>query len=224
LNLETEKNIMTIKLYYYPSNASLAPHILLEEIGASYELVLVDSTKGEHKSAAYLALNPAGVIPTLVDGEIVVTETAAIMLHLADKFPASQLIAPLQTAERAACYRWLIYMTNTLQAELMHYFYPDRLGGLGGENAELIKTNATARIMMMLDILEAEFVRHGGTFLLGARYTIADIFLFMMCRWTRNMPNPARVRPHLNQFLKMMSERPAVIRAHEQESLAKPWY
>lgn len=213
--------IMTIKLYYYPSNASLAPHILLEEVGAPYELVLVNSTKSEHKSAAYLALNPAGVIPTLVDGMTVVTETAAIMLHLADKFPAHQLIPPLQTAERAACYRWLIYMTNTLQAELMHYFYPDRLGG---EQSELIKTNATARILTMLDILDAELAKHGGAFLLGTQYTIADIFLFMMCRWTRNMPKPARTRPHLSQFLIMMSERPAVIRAHAQEQLLKPWY
>ena len=212
---------MTIKLYYFPSNASLAPHIMLEEIAAPYELVLVDSTKNEHKSAAYLALNPAGVIPTLVDGATVVTETAAIMLHLADTFPDCQLIAPLQTAERATCYRWLIYMTNTLQAELMHYFYPERLGG---EQSALIKTNATTRIMSMLDILEAEFVRHGGTYLLGAHYGIADIFLFMMCRWTRNMPNPARNRIHLNQFLIMMSERPAVIRAHAQEQLLKPWY
>jgi len=215
---------MTIKLYYFPSNASLAPHILLEEIGAPFELVLIDRPNNQHKSADYLQLNPAGVIPTLVDGDIVVTETAAIMLHLADKFPADQLIPPLQTAARAACYQWLIFMTNTLQAELLHYFYPERLGGERDADIAMIKANATARIMLMLDILESALVRSGGPFLVGAQYTIADIFLFMMCRWTRNMPNPARTRPMLNQFLNMMSTRPAVIRMHEKEQLLKPWY
>ncbi len=215
---------MTIKLYYAPSNASLAPHIMLNEISAPFELVLVDRANNQQKSAEYLALNPAGVIPTLVDGAITVTETAAIMLYLADKFPASNLIPLLQTAERAACCQWLIYMTNTLQAELMHYFYPHRLGGEDVANIEMVKQNATTRIMPMLDILEAVLARSGGPFLLGAQYTIADIFLFMMCRWTRNMPNPARTRPQLSQFLAMMSERPAVILAHENEQLLKPWY
>jgi glutathione S-transferase len=215
---------MTIKLYYAPSNASLAPHILLNEIGTPFELVLVDRANNQQKSADYLALNPAGVIPTLVDGDVTVTETAAIMLYLADKFPASNFIPPVQTAARAACCQWLIYMTNTLQAELMHYFYPHRLGGAKEEQIALIKTNATERVMPMLDILEAALTRSGGPFLLGAQYTIADIFLFMMCRWTRNMPNPARTRPQLSQFLLMMSNRPAVIRAHEKEQLLKPWY
>ena len=73
------------QLYYYPGNANLAPHILLEEIGADYELVLVDRNKNEQKSPAYLKLNPAGRIPVLVDGGLVLYEAAAICLHLADR-------------------------------------------------------------------------------------------------------------------------------------------
>ncbi|MEI6737593.1 MAG: glutathione S-transferase family protein [Pseudomonadota bacterium] len=212
---------MSCKLFYFPSNASLAPHILLEELGVPYKLELVDRVANAHKTPEYLKLNPAGLIPVLVDGDIVLSETAAICLHLADKHPEANLIPPLQSAERAQCYRWLIYLTNTVQAELMHYFYPDRLGG---EHAEVIQANATARVMLMLDILEAQMVKSGGPFMLGAQYTIADIFLFMMCRWTRNMPNPARNRPQLGAFLDMMIQRPAVIRTHQQENLVKPWY
>jgi glutathione S-transferase len=212
---------MTIKLFYYPANASLAPHILLEEIGAPFQLVLVNREANAHKSPEYLKLNPAGLIPVLVDGDVVVSETAAICLYLADKFPSANLIPPLQTAARAECYRWLIYLTNTLQAELIHYFYPERIGG---EHAELIKENATQRVMSMLDILDEQLAKSGGPFILGAQYTIADIFLFMMCRWTRNMPNPARHRPHLGAFLAMMRERPALIRAHKTENLTLPWY
>ena len=66
------------QLYYYPSNASLAPHIVLEEIGAPYELVLVDRDAQAHKQPDYLKLNPSGLIPVLIDGDLVLTETAAI--------------------------------------------------------------------------------------------------------------------------------------------------
>ncbi len=209
------------QLYYSPSAASLAPHILLEELGADYALVLVDQRANAHKSAEYLKLNPAGLIPVLIDGDTVMSEAAAICLHLADQHPAANLVPPLQSAARAQCYRWLIYLTNTVQADLMHYFHPDRLGG---EHAGIIQAHATERVMAMFDILDAQMATSGGSFLLGAQYTIVDIYLFMMCRWTRNMPNPARNRPHLGAFLDMMSRRPAVIRMHDQVRLAKPWY
>ena len=212
---------MTCKLYYFPGNASFAPHILLEELGAPYELVLVDRNNNAHKSAEYLKLNPAGAIPTLVDGDDAIPETAAIMLHLADKHPNANMIPPLQTAARAQCYRWLIYMTNTVQAEMMHYFYPERLGS---EHAESVKQRATDRLMSMFDILDAQLAQSGGPYLLGSQYTIADIFLFMMCRWSRNMANPARSRPQLGPFLKLMSERAAVKRVYDQEQLVAPWY
>ena len=77
------------QLYYYPGNANLAPHILLEEIGAEYELVLVDRNKDEHKSPAHLALNPTGRIPVLIEGDLVLYETAAIFLPLADGHAAA---------------------------------------------------------------------------------------------------------------------------------------
>lgn len=212
---------MAYKLYYYPSNASFAPHILLEELGVPYELVLVDRANNAHKSAEYLRLNPAGAIPTLVDGDIAIPETAAIMLHLADKHPAANMIPPLQTAARAQCYRWLIYMTNTVQAEMMHYFYPERLGGA---QAEDVKQRAMDRLMLMFDILDAQLAQSGGPYLLGSQYTIADIFLFMMCRWSRNMANPARSRFHLGPFLEMMAKRAAVMHVYDKEQLAAPWY
>ena len=80
-----------ITLHYYPGNASFTPHVLLHEIGAPFELQLVDRARGEHKSAAYLALNPNGQIPVLVDGDLVLYETAAICLHLVDTHPAAGL-------------------------------------------------------------------------------------------------------------------------------------
>ena len=87
-----------IQLYYHPGNASLAPHMLLEEIGAPFELVLVDRANAAHKSPEYLKLNPNGQIPVLVEGDFVLYEAAAICLYLADRYPDAKLVPPLQDA------------------------------------------------------------------------------------------------------------------------------
>jgi glutathione S-transferase len=115
-----------IQLHYYSSTASMVPHILLEEIGMPYERVLVDRTVGAHKAPAYLQLNPNGLIPVLTDGDLVLYETAAIVLHLCDTHPQARLAPEVGSAERAHFYKWLVWCTNTLQATLIVYFYPER--------------------------------------------------------------------------------------------------
>jgi glutathione S-transferase len=211
------------QLYYFPGNANLAPHMVLEELGARYELVLVDRTQNAHGHPDYLRLNPSGRIPVLVDGALVLFETAAICLHLADTHPQAQLAPPLGSHERATLYKWLMYLTNTLQAELMTYFYPHRLTD-DEASAKQVARHAEARVGGMLDILDAELSRHGGSWLLGSRFTICDPYLLMLSRWTRGMTHPARERTHLGRFLAAMIERPAVQRAFAQEELAAPWY
>ncbi len=210
------------QLYYYPSNANLAPHMVLEEICAPYELILVDRDQQAHKKPEYLKLNPGGLIPTLIDPtlNLTLTETAAICLHLADRHPEANLIPAVGTRERAELYRWLVYLTNTVQATLIHYFYSDRLGA---DHKDTVQTQAEAALMPMFDRLEAH-MQAGGPWMLGEQYSIADPYLMMMCRWTRNMANPARARPALAAFLARMAARPAVIRAYEAETLVKPWY
>ena len=115
------------QLHYYPSNASFAPHVLLHELGVPFERVLVDRTQSAHKAPGYLKLNPNGLIPVLEDGDLVLYESAAIAMHLADRFPQARLAPAPGTPARAHYYKWLVWMTNTLQATLIHYFYPDRL-------------------------------------------------------------------------------------------------
>ena len=214
------------KLYYFPGNANLIPHMLLEEIGAEYSLVSVDRANNAHKSAEYLALNPTGRIPVLIDGDLVLFETAAICLHLADRHPEANLAPPPGTAERAHFYKWLIYLTNTVQAEQLFYFYPDRLAD-DAAGAAAVKAHAEAHIVGaggMMDILEAQLASSGGPWLLGRRYTAADPYLMVLARWTRMTGDPARNRPHLRRFLDAMAQRPAVRRAFEQEGLQPPWY
>jgi glutathione S-transferase len=213
------------QLHYYPSTASMAPHIVLHEIGAPFDLVLVDRTQDAHKSPAYLRLNPNGLIPVFVDGDLVLYESAAICLHLADGSPQSGLIPPVGTAARAQAYKWLMWMTNTLQPALMTYFYPERWMDVGNTaGAEELKAHAQARAGGLLDQLDAELARHGGPWLLGTDYSVLDPYCLMLCRWTRNfLQGPARERGHLGPYLQRMLQRPAVRRVFAAEQLAEPW-
>jgi len=220
---------MMYQLHFSPSTAAMAPHILLQELGVPFEKILVDTSTGAHRSEAYRKLNPNGLIPTLVDGDLVLYETAAICLHLCDRYPEAGLAPALGTAERAHFYKWLVWLTNTLQSTLIVYFYTDRWMDAGNSAgvAEL-KSHAEAKVGLMLDQLEAELARlektHEQPWLLGAKYSAVDIYTLMLCRWTRNFASkPARDRAHLGAYLKRVLARPAVIKAFEAEGLAQPW-
>lgn len=218
-----------IQLHYSPSTAAMAPHILLEELGVPFEKILVDTSSGAHRTEAYRKLNPNGLIPTLTDGDFVLYETAAICLHLCDTHPDAGLAPALGSIERAHFYKWLVWLTNTLQSTLIVYFYPERWMNEGNSAgvAEL-KKHAENKVGLMLDQLDAELARqaqtHASPWLLGANYSAVDIYTMMLCRWTRNFASsPARERPHLGPYLRRVLARPAVVRAFEAEGLEKPW-
>jgi glutathione S-transferase len=214
-----------MQLHYYPSTAAMVPHILLEEIDASYERVLVDRTRDAHKSARFLQLNPNGLIPVLTDGELVLYETAAITLHLCDTHLGEAMAPAVGTAQRAHFYKWLMWLTNTLQATLIVYFYPERWMNEGNAAgvAEL-KLNAQRKVGGMLDQLDGELAHHGGPWFMGTQYSALDAYVFTLCRWTRNFESGrARDRPHLGPYLQRMLQRPAVQRVLAAEGLLPPF-
>ena len=211
-----------LQLLYHPSNASMAPHLLLEELGVPFELKLVDRAQRAHKAPDYLALNPNGLIPVLTDGDLVLYEAAAICLHLVDTHPQAGLAPAPGTAARAHFYKWLVWLTNTLQATLIVYFYPERWAD-SPEAVVQVKAHAEAKVGVMLDQLDAELVRHGGPWLLGPAFSAVDAYALMLCRWTRGFPRPARDLPQLGPYLQRVLARPATQRVFEREGLAQPW-
>lgn len=210
-----------LQLHYFPGNASMAPHLLLEELGVPYELKLVDRTQQAHKSSEYLKLNPNGLIPVLVDGDSVLYETAAICLHLLDTHPEAALAPATGTLARAHFYKWLVWMTNSLQAALILYFYPERWAD-SAEGAAQVRAHAEAKVGALLDQMEAELARHGGPYLLGEAFSGVDLYALMLCRWTRGFARPARSLPQLGPYLQRLLARPTVQRVFEQEGLAPP--
>jgi glutathione S-transferase len=217
-------------LHYHPGNASLIVHIVLEEIGAPFALELVDRAHAAHKSPRYLALNPNGLIPVLVDdasqgadgAPLVLYETAAICLHLADVHSHARLLPPFATRERANAYKWIAWLSNTLQPALTVYFYPERWAD-DDAGAAAIRAKAEAKIGALVDQLDAELARHGGPWLLGGSYSVADAYAFVLCRWTRGFARPARSLAHVRPWLERMLARPAVQRAFATEQLTPPF-
>lgn len=217
-----------LQLHYYPGNASLIPHILLEELGDPFELKYVDRAVTAQKSEAYLALNPNGLIPVLVDTaylprSLVLYETAAICMHLADTHAAAELLPALGTVERAHAYKWLAWLGNTMQAALIAYFYPERWADDAAAIAQ-VKAHAEAKVGAMVEQLDIELARHGGPWLLGANFGVLDPYAFVLCRWTRGFERPARERTHIRPWLDRVLARPATQRAFEREGLKAPFF
>ena len=214
-----------LQLHWYPGTAAMIPHIVLEEMGVPYERVLVDRARDHHKRPEYLKLNPNGLIPVLTDGDLVLYETAAIVLHLCDTHPQAQLAPALGTSERAHFYKWLVWCTNTLQATLLAYFYPERWVKEGNaEGAAEVKAAAQARVQPLLDQLD-DLLARGGPWALGERYSALDAYVFTLCRWTRNFSEgKARERTHLGPYLQRMADRPAVQRVFANEQLSAPFF
>jgi len=213
-----------IELHYMPGGASMTPHLLLVELGLPHTLRPVDRATQAHKAPAYLQLNPNGLVPTLVDGELVLFETLAIVLHLCDMHPAAGLAPQVGTAERAEFYKWGVWLSASLQSQMPMYFYSERYVAPGHAAAAAeVKDSADARIAALVDQIEAQFARHGGPCLLGEYFSAIDFYAFMLCRWTRGMQRPARTLPHIGAFLQRMLARPTVQRVLAVEGLAPPW-
>lgn len=204
-------------LYFYPDNASTFPHMLLRELGIPFELRLVDRSQNAQNSPDYLRLNPQGLIPVLVDGDLVLSETAAIALHLVDRHPECGLAPGVGTAERAMFYKWMVHLTNTLQPEILVRAYPDRHVADPAAVPD-VKSTAYRRIAIILDRIAAALGE--GPYLLGERLSAADLFLAMLTMWTRRDPVPSIARPNLAAHLTRVCTRPAVQLALRFEGLA----
>src|SRR5260370_30143551 len=196
------------QLHYFPANANAGPHMLLEELGAKYELLLVDRAKNAQKSREYLKINPNGRIPTLVDMSLVLSEAAAIVLHLVDQHPDAGLAPKVGTPERAKFYQWLTFLTNSLQEELMIWQYPERLAGADAAATEVVKRGAEARASTFLDVVE-DHLRANGPLFLGSKLSAADLYLVMLSRWARPMTKPPRSRPNIAPRLDDLTSRPS---------------
>lgn len=195
------------RLYWDRGSANMAPHAVLREIGCPFELVRVDGSKGENREAAYLALNPHHRVPTLVHGSRVMYESAAIVLYLCENHPEAGLMPPVAAPGRHLFLQWLFYLTNTLQEELQHWWHADHYLDSSACREEL-KSISERRMAGMFGKIDAGLAAT-GPYMLGRSFSAVDIFLAMLCRWTRGMARPATDYAHIKTLVGLVTSRPA---------------
>ena len=207
---------MSVVLYASPGSASLVVHWLLLELGIDHELRLLDFARREQKSPEYLALNPIGRVPTLlIDGQVL-TESAAIAMHLADLHPQARLAPAPGTPARGDYYRWMCFCVYTLMPAYRAWFYPDEPAG--AEHADAARECARGQIEAAWQQV-AEHLERGGPYMLGERLSAVDFVATMLMRWSRNMPRPVDAWPALHAYAQRMKALPSFRQVYAREGL-----
>ena len=204
-------------LYYSPGTASMVVHMALIETGAPYRLEQVDIEQGAQRDPAYLALNPRGVVPTLVIDGRARHESAALLMILADRHPDAGLAPPPGSVEREAFQQWLVYLSNTLMSTYRFWFYPPELGS--DEHLPQVRAALAAKIEGIWDYLDRELAAR-GPYLLGDTFSAADLLLAMLMRWSRNMPRPASQWPALTRLAELIRGRESWRHVYAVEGLS----
>lgn len=202
-----------LKLYYSPGACAMASHIALEEAGADFVLEKIDLKKGEQKTEAYLAINPAGVTPALETPQGVVTQNVAILAYVAQTHPHARLADlddPFAFARLQAFNAWL---SSSLHPAIGRTLFarPPLEGAARDEAVE--------QALAKYDLAEHHLLE--GPWALGEDHSVTDGYLMVFTRWARQAGLLDKARfPKLNAHLDLVQSRPAVQRMLHAEGLS----
>jgi glutathione S-transferase len=203
-------------LYYAPGAASMAVHWLLIELDLPHELVRIDTAAGEQKRPEYLALNPNGVVPTLVSDGVAHYEAAALLAWLADAYPQAGLAPAPDDSRRADYLQWMFHLANAVQPLFRQWWYPHEPAGEGC--ADAVRGHVAPRIESAWDRIDKHLSEH-GPYLLGGDLSVVDLYLVMLMRWSRNMARPASDWRALAALAARLKARPSFRTLCEREGL-----
>ncbi len=192
---------MTIVLHHHPFSRASSVVWMLEEVGVPYELRFVDIMKGAHKAPELVALNPMGKLPILTDGDVVVTEVAAIGLYLADRYSSGNLAPRLDDPARGTYFRWSLFAPSVIEpgsmAKMADWSFKASQAGWGE-----YETMLTAMETAITD----------SQFLLGDTFSMADVIFGGTLRYML-MFKMLAPRPSFNAYAERLAARPALQRA-----------
>lgn len=194
---------IAMKLYEFAPTRSIRVRWVLQELGVEFEAISINLRAGEHRRPAFLAINPAGKLPVLVDGEHIITESGAIALYLAEKYPDRHFI-PTDLTLRSQLYRWLFFTVTELEQPLWRI---SRHTGLYPEKLRLPAEIPLAQqdFTSMAIVLENHLL--GQQFVVGEHVTVADFVLAYTLDWANEIQllDPF---PTLVAYMERMYERP----------------
>ncbi len=192
---------MAIVLHHHPWSRAANVVWMLEEVGVDYRIEHVDIMKGAQKAPELVALNPMGKLPVLVDGDAVVTESAAIALYLADRYAPNVLAPAVDAPSRSTYLRWTLFAPSVIEPGVMArangWTYKASQAGWGEWEA-------------MLAAMESAIAR--GPFVLGDRFSMADVVFGGTLRYML-MVKSLEPRPTFAAYVERLAERPACRRA-----------
>jgi glutathione S-transferase len=195
---------MAIELFHHPFSRAATVVWMLEEIGVPYTLRFVDFASMAHKSAEMIARNPMGKLPTLVDDGQVVTETAAIGLYLADRYALGRLAPATDDPTRGTYLRWSLYAPSVIEPGCAAHAgkWEARASAVGwGTYAHMLETITAA-------IHGGASAADPGPWLLGARFTMADVIFGATVRYMRRF-DMLDATPAITEYIERISDRPA---------------
>ncbi|QIG95625.1 MULTISPECIES: glutathione S-transferase family protein [unclassified Bradyrhizobium] len=195
-----------VTLYYSPQSRATGTRVLLEELGAPYDLHVLNMKAGEQRKDAYLAINPLGKVPAIRHGGALVTEQVAIFIYLADLFPQAGLTPALNDPRRGPYLRWIAYYGASFEPAVIDHF-------MKREPAPITQS-PYADYDTMLGALEAQLAK--GPYLLGEQITAADILWGIALSWTM-MFGIVPKRDVFVRYAERITARPALVRISEAD-------
>ena len=187
-----------LTLYGSTGAGSVAPQALLTHLQMPFELKLIDFDANEDQSDAFLAINPRGQIPVLVlEDNSVLTESLAIMLHIADCHPSAGLSPAMGSTERAQLYRWMSFISTNVYEGLLRVLYPDMY--TTSSDLDGVVESADQYLHAAFGIINQSLSQ--APWLVGERTGITDIYLAMLLTWYPDQPGLYEVHPNLRRAL-----------------------
>ena len=209
-----------LKLYYAPGTCALATHIALIEAEAEYELARVGFKDAEQTKPEYLRINPKGRVPALVTERGVLTETPALLVYVAQKFPAKNLAPAGDPFAFAEVQAFNSYLCATVHINHAHRMRGYRWVDAEDEHSlEAMRRKVPESVHAAFELIERDFLK--GPYVMGERFTICDPYLFTLSQWLEGDGVDLAKLPRVVEFRERMRARPSVQRAIEEE-MRKP--
>ncbi len=199
-----------LKLYYAPGTCAQAVRIALHEANAPHEAVRVDFASGEQRSPAYLAINPKGRVPALVTEHGVLSETPALLMYVAQRFPEARL-APTDPFALARMQELHSYLASTVHVAHAHRPRASRWADEPEAQAAMQRKVPT-NMAECFGVIERHHLGD-GPWVLGEQYTVADGYLYTVAGWLKGDGVDIAQFPKVHAHFQRMGERPAVVAA-----------